>query len=273
LTTYVVGGVNTNSVFNGLIYDGGAAATALVFTGPGTLTLAGNNTYSGGTTVNAGTLYVNNPAGNGAGSGVVTINRGATLGGTGIIGGIVSVAAGGTLAPGDGSPGLLTITNDLSLNNGCTLQFELGAVSDQVDVSGDLTLGGTLNLTAAAGFGPGTYTLFNYGGTLGLGTLTLGAAPAGYNYTIDTTLSGQVNVTVSLPAFGSVRTVGNSLVFNGSGGASNTTYYLLTSTNLLQPLSNWTRLLTNQFDANGNFNVTNPVNPQSPQSFFLLELP
>ena len=36
LTTYVVGGVNTNSVFNGTIYDGAAAPTALVFTGPAT---------------------------------------------------------------------------------------------------------------------------------------------------------------------------------------------------------------------------------------------
>jgi hypothetical protein len=41
---FVVGGVNTNSVFNGTISDGGAAATALVFNGPGSLTLTGNNT-------------------------------------------------------------------------------------------------------------------------------------------------------------------------------------------------------------------------------------
>ena len=46
----------------------------------------------------------------------------ATWAGPGTIGGIVSVAAGGTLAPG-AVPGLLTITNDLSLNNGSVLQF------------------------------------------------------------------------------------------------------------------------------------------------------
>ena len=44
LTTFVIGGVNTNSVFNGTISDGGAAATALVFNGPGSLALGGNNT-------------------------------------------------------------------------------------------------------------------------------------------------------------------------------------------------------------------------------------
>jgi fibronectin-binding autotransporter adhesin len=273
LTTYVIGGVNTNSVFNGSVYDGGAAATALVFAGPGSLTLTGNNTYSGGTTVNAGTLFVNNAAGSGTGSGVVAINSGATLGGTGTIGGIVSVAAGGTLAPGGGSPGLLTITNDLSLNNASGLQFALGTLSDRVDVTGDLTLGGTLNLTTAAGFGPGTYTLFNYEGVLGVGTLTLGVVPAGYTYTVDTSTQGQVNLIVSLPAFGTLRATGNSLVLGGSGGPSNATYYLLMTTNLTQPLSNWTRLLTNQFDAGGNFNLTNPINPGSPSGFYRLQLP
>jgi hypothetical protein len=39
------------------------------------------------------------------------------------------------------------------------------------------------------------------------------------------------------------------------------------------PLTNWTRLLTNQFDGNGNFNFTNPLDPGSAQSFDLLQLP
>jgi autotransporter-associated beta strand protein len=110
-TTYVVGGVNTNSVFNGTISDG-ASPTALVFNGPGSLTLTGNNPFSGNTTVNGGALIINSPAGSGTGSGTVTINSGATLGGNGIIGGQVSLAAGATLAPGSNGVGTLTITND-----------------------------------------------------------------------------------------------------------------------------------------------------------------
>jgi hypothetical protein len=39
------------------------------------------------------------------------------------------------------------------------------------------------------------------------------------------------------------------------------------------PLSHWTRLLTNQFDAVGNFNFTNSLSPSSPQNFYLLQLP
>ena len=271
-TDYVIGGVNTNSVFNGTITDG-AAATSVAFQGPGSLTLGGNNTFSGGLTVNAGTLYVNNLTGTGAGTGVVTINSGATLGGNGSIGGIVSMAAGATLSPGNNNvTGLLTITNNLTLNNGSTLQFSLGTYSDQVDVTGDLTLGGTLNLSAAAGFGPGTYTLFNYQGALDVGTLTMGTAPAGYTYTFDTSSLGEVNLVVSLPGFENIRTTGTNLVFNGFGGSSNATYYLLSSTNLALPTTQWTRLLTNHFDGSGNFNLTNAINPKSAQNFYLLQL-
>jgi hypothetical protein len=39
------------------------------------------------------------------------------------------------------------------------------------------------------------------------------------------------------------------------------------------PLTNWLRLLTNPFDGSGNFNFTNAMNPNSPQSFYLLQLP
>ena len=130
LTTFMVGGINTNSVFNGSISDGTAAATALVLNGPGSLTLTGNNSFSGGTTVNGGALYVNNTAGSGTGSGTVSVNPGATLGGNGTIGGQVSLAAGATLAPGNSTPGTLTIGNDLGLNNASMLQFQLGTNSD-----------------------------------------------------------------------------------------------------------------------------------------------
>jgi autotransporter-associated beta strand protein len=271
-TTYVVGGVNTNSVFNGTISDG-ASPTALVVNGPAALTLTGNNTFSGNTTVNGGALIINSQAGSGTGSGTVTINSGATLGGNGIIGGQVSLAAGATLAPGSNGSGTLTITNDLGLNNGSTLDFQLGAGGSQVAVTGDLTLAGTLNLTATAGFGPGKYPIFTYGGALSVATLTIGTAPAGYDYTLDTSVVGQVNVIVTAPQFGSVRATPGGLALSGSGGTPNTSYYVLTTTNLATPLLNWTPLLTNQFDANGNFSVTNATAPGNRQQFYRLEIP
>jgi autotransporter-associated beta strand protein len=272
LTTFVVGGVNTNSVFNGTITDGGAAAVALVFNGPGSLMLTGNNTFSGGTTVSGGTLLINS-TGNGTGSGPVSINPGATLGGNGTVGGQVSLAAGATLAPGSNGSGTLTITNDLGLNNASVLQFQLGTNSDQVSVTGDLTLGGTLNISNSGGFGPGTYTLFNYGGALSVGALGIGTTPANYTYAIDTSVQGQVNLIVSQPSFGNILVTSQGLVISGYGGATNASYYLLTSTNLASPLNTWPRIATNQFDASGNFDFTNAMNTNSPQSFYLIQLP
>ena len=66
---------------------------------------------------------------------------------------------------------------------------------------------------------------------------------------------------------------GDKLILGGSGGVTNGTYYVLTSTNLSAPMVNWTRLLTNRFDASGNFNFTNALNANAPQSFYLLQLP
>ena len=50
-------------------------------------------------------------------------------------------------------------------------------------------------------------------------------------------------------------------------------FYLLGSTNLLTPLANWTRLLTNQFDPGGNFDFTNPLPPNTPSEFYRLQVP
>jgi hypothetical protein len=81
----------------------------------------------------------------------------------------------------------------------------------------------------------------------------------------------QVNLIVSLPQFGNIHPITNGLVMSGSGGNPGATYYLLTSTNAARPLTNWTRLLTNQFDAGGNFSVTNPP-ATNRQSFYRLQL-
>jgi len=103
--------------------------------------------------------------------------------------------------------------------------------------------------------------LFTYGGALSVGTLVIGTAPAGYGYTMDTSVQGQVNLIVSRPQFGNLRATPDGLVMSGSGGPANASYYLLMATNLATPLNAWTRMATNQFDAGGNFNFTNPRDP------------
>ncbi|HEY1661442.1 MAG TPA: hypothetical protein VGI03_03400, partial [Verrucomicrobiae bacterium] len=57
---------------------------------------------------------------------------------------------------------------------------------------------------------------------------------------------------------------------SGTGGTANWPFYVLAATNLASPV--WVPVLTNQFDATGNFSVTNPVDPSSQQSFYKLQL-
>lgn len=96
-------------------------------TGDGVLELTGNNTYSGNTTVSAGTLLVNNtnPSQSGTGSGSVTVASSATLGGTGFITGPVTIQSGGTLSPGN-SPGTLTVDDNVTIENGGQFLWEVG---------------------------------------------------------------------------------------------------------------------------------------------------
>jgi hypothetical protein len=49
-------------------------------------------------------------------------------------------------------------------------------------------------------------------------------------------------------------------------------YYLLAATNLATPMGQWQTVATNNFDATGNFNFTNPFPAGSPQQYFLLKL-
>jgi fibronectin-binding autotransporter adhesin len=179
-------------------------AGGLTKSGAGTLALSGTGAYAGPTNVDAGMLLVN---GNYAGAtGPTSVGSGASLGGTGTIGGDVTLASGATLTPGAGGAGTLTIGGNLSLAPGSTLAYEFGAtnsaggaLNDLVDVGGDLTLDGTINVTVPTGgaFDVGVYRVFNYGGTLADNGLTLGALPAGSDVDVQTSIAGQVNLVYS----------------------------------------------------------------------------
>ncbi|MDY6951247.1 MAG: filamentous hemagglutinin N-terminal domain-containing protein [Thermodesulfobacteriota bacterium] len=164
LTVATAATLNTGGICAGPITGAGT----LTKEGDGVLTLShGNNTYAGATTVEAGTLNVTGTLTDS----VVTVNSGATLQGTGNIGGGVTVAAGATLTPGEGA-GILS-TGDLALNGGATFTVELNGITvgndyDQVDVTGAVNLGGA-TLDLAVGFtpsyGPIAFTIVNNDGS------------------------------------------------------------------------------------------------------------
>ena len=169
----------------------------LTKTGAGTLTLSGANTYAGLTTISRGTLVVI-----GSVSGSVNIANGATLAGNGTVGS-VAVAEGAILAPGT-SPGTLSV-GTLGLLSSTTLAYELDTpgivgsnVNDLISVSGNLTLDGTLQITPLAGFGFGSYRIFDYTGSLTNNGLSLqsGFLASYPGSAIDTSVANQVNLTV-----------------------------------------------------------------------------
>lgn len=138
---------NGNLIFNhsnGYTYAGVVSgAGSLIQSGGGILNLNGANLYTGSTTVAAGSgLAVN---GSIASSSGLTVNAGATIKGAGTMP-TTSVLYGGILAPGN-SIGTLTFHGDLTLGSGSISNFEVGvAGADKVVATGDIALGGTLNL-------------------------------------------------------------------------------------------------------------------------------
>jgi polygalacturonase len=92
----------------------------------------------------------------------------------------------------------LMVNNALNLGGTSTLNFGVGSNAAEVVVTGNLTLGGTLNVSDGGGFSNATYTLFTYAGSLTYNGLTLGSTPnTNFTYTISTNTVGQVNLVVA----------------------------------------------------------------------------
>lgn len=190
------------------------------------LSSSGNN-YTGGTTINAGTLVVANTAGSGTGGGAVALDGGtlasAAIGS--ISGNVVGGAGPYTLAPGGvGTIGDLFI-GGLTTTSAATLDFDLGPgpASGHEITNGDLlTLG-----SATVSIGAGTNLSFDanpiagddyrlIGGSISgisLADFTLPTAPAGLEYGLSKTVdSGYIDLTVTaVPEPGSLCIIGISL--------------------------------------------------------------
>ncbi|MDD4992395.1 MAG: autotransporter-associated beta strand repeat-containing protein [Paludibacter sp.] len=155
--TWEIGNRNANSTFNGAItnaqYTGTGAVAAIRKVGTGVWTLTNANTYTGGTTINGGTILVNNTTGSGLGTGAVTVNAGGVLAGSGIITGAVTVNDGGALSPGSGL-GAFTVNNDINIAAGATLSVDINksnSTNDLLTTTGKLTMNGKMSITNIGG--------------------------------------------------------------------------------------------------------------------------
>lgn len=119
-----------------------SGSTAIIKTGAGTTTIAGNSSaYAGNTSVEAGTLVVDNSLG-----GSQTVKSGATLTGLGIAG-AVTVQSGGIVSPGTGVAALGASSADLQAGSRYDVEVSAASTADKLNVSGAVTANGTVKVT------------------------------------------------------------------------------------------------------------------------------
>jgi len=216
--TLTLQGSNTSAnEIQGIIRDNTAGATGtgtinLTKAGVGTWVLGGNNTYTGATNVNVGTLRINGNQSTAVGA--VTVASGATLGGTGTIGG--TVTATGRIAPGN-SIGTLTVANNVTWNSDTSWLWELGVagVSKASPGSSDLLdlTGTTRNFIK----GTGTGFTFDFSGTGAAGWYKLVDWTGTTNFVAGDFVA--TNLTGGLSATFDVDTTNSALYLQLSSGA------------------------------------------------------
>jgi autotransporter-associated beta strand protein len=212
-------------------YAGIISGTGGLILTSGTETLTGVIGYSGATAINGGTLVVNTSLASSSG---VTVNPGGTLAGTGAVGN--TSIAGGTLAPGSGTPGSsLTVFGVLGFTAASTYAVNINpTTSSFANVSGAATLGGaTVNATYANGsYVAKKYTILTAGSLSGaFGSLVNSNLPANFTTSLsydakDVFLNLALNFTSpTATGFGSglngnQQAVANALTnfFNTTGG-------------------------------------------------------
>ena len=297
-----IGNVTDNAalVFNRfdpvVVSNAVSGSGSLTQAGAGVLTLFAANTYSGTTCVSAGTLALTNSAAiasstninldngatfdiSGTTSHAMTLSSGKTISGDGVVIGNFTVASGATLAPGNNDLGSLSFSNALTLNAGSQTLMNVShdsQANNVVSVAGTFTWGGALVVSNAddplqSGDTFQLFTASSFAG--GFSNVALPALTPGLYWNTNAfKTTGAISVGIETPpVVGSIGLEDGKLIVAGFGGLTNGNYYVLTSTNLTAPLTNWARLFTNQFDGSGNFNFTNPLGVNT-QSFFLLQL-
>jgi autotransporter-associated beta strand protein len=212
----------------------------LIKNGAGTLTLTAASSYTGSTIINTGvvalaasaTLASTNILVNTNGTLDVTGQAGSSLAlasgqvllGNGIVKGGIDGASGAIYPGSNGAAGTLTITTNLTLSGGGSVNFDLanntaigGGTNDLIMVGGNLAITGptAFNLKFLNGVpAPGTYTLIECGSiSTDLSLATLPVNPR-YFFTLTTNLAGTA---VQLVIAGTPA----NLVWLGDGSANN----------------------------------------------------
>src|SRR6516165_9757556 len=155
--------------------------------GAGALILAAANTYTGPTTVSAGTLVVNGSIASSA----VTVSAGAMLTGTGTVG-ATTIRSGGIFAPGPvGTPGSMTVAGNLAFQSGALYLVQVTPSSASIaNVTGAASLAGTVAASFASGSFARSYRILSAAGGLGgttFSALTTSNLPSNFSASLSYT--------------------------------------------------------------------------------------
>ncbi len=210
------GNTTVTGVFGNNTTDTGAFASTLTKNGNGTLTLAGANTYTGATSIAAGTLEIRNGAGLGTTAGTTSVTGGATLALSNNITSAEPLTLNGQGVGGAGAirslSGTNTLTGTIALGTASYLGVDAGTLTATGVISGTPSLtkvgNGTLVLSGANTYTGATAV------TAGIVSITNAAALGGG--TGVTTISTGATLAVN----GSGLTVAENITLNG-GGVSN----------------------------------------------------
>ena len=211
--TLSFGGDNTDTTFIGAVLDG-TAKTGLTKNGTGTTTLTGANSYSGATTINAGTL-AGGAANTFSANSAFTIKAGATLDLGGFNQAIGSLAGAGTVTnSGAGSPAALTTGGDntSSVFSG-VVRNGASATALTKTGTGTLTLSGLDTYTGATTVNGGTLDVEGSIASSSLTTVNANATLTGGGTVGATTISAGGSFAPGSGVPGSSMTVAGNLAF------------------------------------------------------------
>ena len=192
---------------------------SLAQNGGGTVALGAANTYTGNTTVSAGTLALTEPGSiggsaliavasgatldaSGRADQTLTLTSGQTLTGSGSVKGVLNALTGSILSPGD-TIGTLTVQGNITLNGAVFMELNRtnAQISSQLaSISGTIAATGTLSV---ANVGPALqggdlFQLFNQP-VKGFTVATLPAVGAGYAWANNLALNGTLAVVSTAP--------------------------------------------------------------------------
>ena len=205
---------------NSVIADNGAA-TGLTLSGPGTLTLGGSNTFTGGVFINSGLLQMGNNGALGGGGGNLTLTGGTLdLHGNSAAVGALSGNLGALIQNTAGGSPTLTIDTAGSTTFAGAIQQNIGLVQNG---SGVLILSGTSNsYNGATTINGGTLQVGSGGATGSLGNASYGVVDnaalvySQSSVTVNNAISGSGSVS-NVGAAGAL-TINKNIAMTGTGG-------------------------------------------------------